>query len=275
MVLGNTAITRQRRPSLCGSVTSSSFLETDAAFSSLSPASETNSKKVSFEVPRSLLPDRKSNGNGLVQGPKDHVNPAWGRFAGNEWLTVLGCAAIVVFCPLLAVLSWVCLENFDGALFPTLYSFITTHPVEFVRIHFPRPSRGASVAYVAWLLFQAALYAWVPSPVGYGQRTPAGHLLPYRVNGIHAWVITHAMAVAATMAGALDPAIIAKNWPGLLVAANVYGYILAIFSYVKAHLFPTHEDDRKFSGVLHPFVCGDSIGINFGRFHGLRLLYGN
>lgn len=213
---------RQRRG---GSPPSSSSLESDS------------SKKVSFDVP---------SAKGVS---KDHVNPAWGRFAGNEWFTVVSSAAIVLICPVLAVLSSICLEFFDGALFPTVYTFLTTNPIEFIQLYAPRPTREASLAYVGWLLFQAVLYAVVPSPIGYGQRTPAGHLLPYRVNGIHVWVLTHVMAVAAVVAGVLDPAYIAKNWNGLMVAANVYGYVLSFFAYFKAILFPTHPNDRKFSGM--------------------------
>jgi 7-dehydrocholesterol reductase len=35
--------------------------------------------------------------------------------------------------------------------------------------------------HLTWLFFQAALYAFLPAQIGYGQRTPAGHLLPYKV----------------------------------------------------------------------------------------------
>lgn len=173
----------------------------------------------------------------------------------------MGCGAIVLFCPLLAILACICLKHFNGGLLPTLWAFMTTHPVAFIVRYAPRPTAGASMAYAGWLLFQAALYAWLPSPIGYGQRTPAGHLLPYRVNGIHAWVVTHAIAIATVCAGMLDPAVIAKNWEGLLVAANVYGYLLAVAAYLKAHFFPTHEADRKFSGTF--FLVGEP---EFSRF---------
>jgi hypothetical protein len=42
----------------------------------------------------------------------------------------------------------------------------------------------------------------------------------------------------------------AQNWAGLLVAANVYGYILPMFAYAKAHVAPSHAEDRKFSGEI-------------------------
>jgi len=45
-----------------------------------------------------------------------------------------------------------------------------------------------------------------------------------------------------------EPSIIAKNFGGLLVGANVYGYLLTLFAYAKAHIAPSHPGDRKFSG---------------------------
>ena len=35
--------------------------------------------------------------------------------------------------------------------------------------------------YFTWLSFQAILYAILPAKTGSGQRTPAGHILPYKV----------------------------------------------------------------------------------------------
>ncbi|KAG0639372.1 ergosterol biosynthesis ERG4/ERG24 family-domain-containing protein [Tuber brumale] len=290
MVLGHHSLTRQRRSSLCGLSSSNSFLDTDPAAPISSSATSTTItealiKKVPFDVPYTLLSDRhrataqthKPPPNKFVQPPPPtakHVNPAWGRFAGNEWVTVMGCGAIVLFCPLLALLACVCLKHFDGGLLPTLWAFMTTHPVEFIVRYAPRPTAGASAAYAGWLLFQAALYAWLPSPIGYGQRTPAGYLLPYRVNGIHAWVVTHVVSVVAVYAGMLDPAVIAKNWEGLLVVANVYGYLLAVVAYLKAHLFPTHEADRKFSGsMVYDFYMGIELNPRFGEWWDFKLFH--
>ncbi|PUU74558.1 ergosterol biosynthesis ERG4/ERG24 family-domain-containing protein [Tuber borchii] len=290
MVLGHHSLTRQRRSSLCSLSSSNSFLDTDPAAPISSPAvsttfTETVTKKVSFDLPYTLLSDRHWATAQTRKPPSDrfaqplpctakHVNPAWGRFAGNEWVTVMGCGAIVLFCPLLALLACICLKHFNGGLLPTLWTFMTTHPVAFIVRYAPRPTAGASMAYAGWLLFQAALYAWLPSPIGYGQRTPAGHLLPYRVNGIHAWVVTHAIAIATVCAGMLDPAVIAKNWEGLLIAANVYGYLLAVAAYLKAHFFPTHEADRKFSGsMVYDFYMGIELNPRFGEWWDFKLFH--
>lgn len=39
----------------------------------------------------------------------------------------------------------------------------------------------AAAIYMVWYLVQAAMYAWVPSKIGYGQKTLAGRQLPYKV----------------------------------------------------------------------------------------------
>jgi len=70
--------------------------------------------------------------------------------------------------------------------------------------------------------------------------------------------------------------VIYDNWGGLLIVANIYGYLLAIFSYVKAYLFPTHPKDRKFSGIaLYDLFMGiefnPRIGsLDFKLFHNGR-----
>lgn len=88
----------------------------------------------------------------------------------------------------------------------------------------------------------------LPGKIGYGQRTPAGHILPYVVNGLLAWTVTHVAYFVGSEVFHLYPSsLIHDHWGGLLVAANIYGYLLTLFSFVKAHLFPSHADDRKFS----------------------------
>jgi len=102
--------------------------------------------------------------------------------------------------------------------------------------------------YAVWISFQTCLYQLLPSKISIGQLTPAGNLLKYRTNGLLAWAVTHLLYALLVWKFGLDPAIIAKNWGGLLLAANVYGFILTAFAYVKARQNPTHNADVKFSG---------------------------
>jgi 7-dehydrocholesterol reductase len=115
----------------------------------------------------------------------------------------------------------------------------------------PKPSAFGFQLYFGWLLFQGLLYAVLPATIATGQRTPAGYLLQYKVNGLLAWFVSHALFISCSWGlGWFKPSIIFDNWGPLVVAMNVYGYFLAAFAYVKAHLFPTHAEDRKFSGSI-------------------------
>lgn len=220
----------------------------------------------------SALPPKNSDKKHDDGPPETHVNPSWGRFNGDSWLSVVGCGAIMLLCPILVIVFAIALSDFNGSITTTLWTMATQNPIEFAILYSPRPTMEAMLGYAAWVLFQAALYLWLPGQTGYGQRTPAGHLLPYRVNGIQAWVLTHALAAGAVYLGYLDGALIAKHWGGLMVAMNVYGYFLTGISYLKALVDPTHPDDRKFSGMcgLFHFNRGDAntglIAYIFSRF---------
>ena len=127
-------------------------------------------------------------------------------------------------------------------------------PILFFWNRGPKQDYQVHLYFGAWLLYQAALYQFLPTKLGVGQLTPAGHLLKYRTNGLLAWVITHVVFGVWALHGCVDAAIIARNWEPLIVTTNVFGFALAGFAYFKAHLFSTHEGDRKFSGKL--LTCG-------------------
>ncbi len=173
----------------------------------------------------------------------------WGRWAGGSWLVTTACGGITLLCPLLVIFLWIAMENFDGSLFATLSALWSTDLTSFAARFAPHSSVRAFIGYGSWLVFQAALYTLLPTKSGSGQLTPAGHLLQYNTNGLLAWALTHVLAVMAAVAGVFDPAVLAKHWEGLLVAANLYGFILSAFAFSKAYIAPTHPKDCKFSGM--------------------------
>ncbi|KAF8541847.1 ergosterol biosynthesis ERG4/ERG24 [Trichophaea hybrida] len=222
----------------------------------------------------STVHHRKPPSKSSLPAPKAHVNPSWGRFNVGTWSVTLGCGAIVAFCPILVIIYVIALFHFSGSLISTLSAIVSHGPLEFTLLYAPRFSAPALAGYAAWVLFQVFLYAFLPGQIGYGQRTPAGHLLPYRVNGLAAWATTHILYGGAVYMGVLDPAIIAKNWQGLVVAFNVYGYLLAAVAYVKAHVAPTHQDDLKFSGsIVYDYYMGIELNPRIGDWFDFKLFH--
>jgi 7-dehydrocholesterol reductase len=176
---------------------------------------------------------------------------SWGRRQHHgTWLHALGCASIMTFCPLLVIFYWIALSSFHGSLVAAWKAMWTVGPIRFVWSHAPQSDYRVHVAYAGYLLFQAGLYQFLPGKLSVGQITPAGHLLKYRTNGLFAWALTHLLFGAWILHGYVDPAIIARHYEPLLVTSNCYGFALPMLVYVKAHVFPTHARDRKFSGEL-------------------------
>lgn len=132
----------------------------------------------------------------------------------------------------------------------------------------------ALAIYMVWYTVQAIMYAVVPSKIGYGQKTLAGRELPYKLNGLTCYIITHIVFLSAVYLDVIQVSIIAQNWLGLFVAANFMGYFLTVFAYVKAHLFPCHPDDRKFSGsLLYDMFMGVEFNPRLGELWDFKLFH--
>lgn len=118
-----------------------------------------------------------------------------------------------------------------------------------------------------WIIFQAIL-SFLPDKItniipvykgGYrtGQPTPGGHILEYNINGFQSWLITHVLYIALSYLEIIDPAFVAKNWKNIFISANIIGFFLSIFAYIKAKILPTHESDVKFTGIFYyDFIMG-------------------
>ena len=195
----------------------------------------------------------------------------WGRTTEATWATAAGALCIVVLSPVWIVANWITLEYFGGSLSVFFSAISSDGLIPFIQQYAPRPSMVASIGYVCWLAFQATLYSRLPGPISMGQLTPAGNLLQYKTNGLLAWVVTHLLTVLAATFGFLDLALIANHWEGLLVAVNVYGMLLAAFCVIKAHVAPSHSNDRKFSGQS-PSIAAPGQGLTWHRILDIRLL---
>ena len=176
---------------------------------------------------------------------------AWGRSSAHRsWLHSLFSAAPVWFAPLVALSFFITLSQFDGSLSKFTAAVLQDGLLPVLVSHSPRFSFKGTLAVTCWIFLQAALFHFLPGPMNTGQRTPAGHLLAYRTNGLWAWIVTHLLFATLCWYGVLDPGFVPRNWGGLVAAMNLAGFLVSAFAYVKAYLMPTHSDDRKFTGTL-------------------------
>ena len=220
---------------------------------------------------RSTLIQRK---NAAAQSkPKDSEedrNKAtnWGRSWNISFLTTFFMFSLLVFCPILVAGFLISCTSFQCSIQDTVLYTMKFGIVDLYNNYFPKPTTLGFQLYYGWLLFQAAMYMIIPAKIGYGQMTPAGYKLPYCVNGLRVWIITHVLYLTMSVGlGWFKASIIADNWGALFIAANSYGYALTAFSYIKAHLFPSHPADRKFSNSkLYDLFMGIEFNPRIGSF---------
>ena len=196
--------------------------------------------------------------NTAITGKRRDSHPAaqqvkWGRTSNAGQNHNLSALFLITMPVLLVHLNWVALEHFNGSLSAEIGPITSQGLIKFARSYFPQPSTAGFLGYGAWILLQALLYNYLPGKLCFGQRTPGGHLLSYTTNGVTAWAVTHLLYLAASVLGIIDPALVAKHWPGLFVAADIYGFLVAILAQLRGYWAPTYPEDCKRTGewLLH------------------------
>ncbi|THC93032.1 hypothetical protein EYZ11_007486 [Aspergillus tanneri] len=166
------------------------------------------------------------------------------------------------------------MELFDASVVQTLRVLLEEGPSRFMSRFSHTPKSLIVAGYLGWVAFQCLLYAQLPGRICQGQTTPAGYLLGYRANGLFAFGISILVAINLSVGKFVDPTIIAVEWESLLLVGNVYGFLLCILFYVKANVWPSHPEDRKFTGsIFYDLYMGVELNPRFGRLWDMKLFH--
>ena len=195
----------------------------------------------------------------------------WGRASKVNLGTLISSAAIPLLTPFIALYFFISAFYFNCSLLAPL----TTPPSDWIS-KLPPFSWIAFGFILGWIGFQMLL-ACLPDILhllfkGYrggliqGSITPAGNQLTYNINGLQAWVISHiAFILGAFYFEWFSPAILFDHWGSIFITANLIGWSLALFVYLKAYRFPSYANDRKFSGSrLYDFYMGIELNPRLG-----------
>jgi 7-dehydrocholesterol reductase len=201
----------------------------------------------------------------------------WGRTSSpNIWSQ--GTMWTLFFtAPLFTSLALITMQKYDGSIL-ALYKNVG---LEDFTIDIGDLWTVSQIAGI-WLLLQYVLALLpdvlhhLPIPyrggVQYGNATPAGHTLPYRINGLQAFIITHLLFACSVWYGWIRPAYIVDKGLEAFYVANIFGYALTFLVYIKAHVFSSHPKDNKYSGSrLYDLIMGVELnprlfGIDFKLF---------
>lgn len=187
-----------------------------------------------------------------LRAPQQHTQTAahsWGRHNSPNGLTILSTISIMLFCPILVMIFHLACASYQGSLFSLGEHFLSAPSTVFRELFPPLSSRGLLIG-VSWTVLQVLLWFAVPSPKSSGSRTPAGNLLQYPMNGLRIFAINHLLFALGVASGFFKGSIFYDHRGDLIALANIYGVLLATFCFVKAHLLPSHPEDRKFSGSI-------------------------
>lgn len=203
----------------------------------------------------------------------------WGRTSQVSVISFIGTLGILLFTPFMVFFFYVAVMHFGGSLTEPAALILRGHMTlaDFWALC-PALSYQAFFIFGVWFALQLGFYylpdilhAFLPNYVGgacQGAVTPAGNQLTYQINGLQAWFLSHLLFVMATaLFGWFSASIIFDHWGSLLWVVNIVGYAVAIFAYIKAYRFPSHPEDRKFSGnFLYDFYMGVELNPRIGDF---------
>ena len=208
-----------------------------------------------------------------VNGHKEDgtANWQWGRAQSGNVMDSVGAAFMMLVPPFFTLFLIRSCHHNKCALRDTLADVVSGR-VDWSWI--PVPTATTWAIYIVWFAIHVAAYYFVPGPTGYGQPTPAGHTLKYKVNGWNIWWLTHGALVAAVYLNVLDPKLIQMEWERMWTVLNIVGYFWTFFAYFKAYHFPSHADDRKFSGsTLYDLFMGIEANPRFGDWFDFKLFF--
>jgi 7-dehydrocholesterol reductase len=204
----------------------------------------------------------------------------WGRAEKASSFTFLSALGLMIFAPLMVFYFHIAITHFHGSLWAPIAQFqrgeLTLN--SYLGL-LPAFSMKACLLWLGWLTFQFVLAQYMPDYLNrvlpsyrggklLGGVTPLGNRLPYKVNGLQVWVVTHVLFITGGFVfGLFSPTVIVDNWGGLLWAVNITGYLLAFYVFIKAHLFPSRPVElKKSQNLLYDFYMGMELNPRIRSF---------
>ncbi len=200
----------------------------------------------------------------------------WGRAWAVEMKTAISSLLILTLTPLMVFYFYICAFFYDCALTAPIMELVSGNlTLSSVWEKIPSFSTHALAVFACWYLLQLFLalipdyfhriIKWYKGGKLLGAVTPAGNQLPYNINGLQAWSVSLTLFLLGWIFNIFSPTIIFDNWGGLLIIANIVGFSLAIFTYIKAFIFPSYINDRLITGnPLYDFYMGVELNPRLG-----------
>lgn len=223
--------------------------------------------RVSVKEEISSNDERDIKKDGVENDQKATLSAIPGIGSSDFFVSIMGCFMLIW--PILFVLFvQFTMRYFSGSMQAAAVEiYISGNLLKYIYKVFTAISSEAFLLYAAWITLQVILYMIVPGKEGFGQPTPSGRVLKYKVNGMNCWIVTHILILSCVKLGLFRGSILYDNWLAILLLANISGLTLTIFVYIKAHIAPSHAEDCRFSGsFFYDLFMGVEHNPRFGDF---------
>eukprot|EP00741_Cyanophora_paradoxa_P006962 tig00001065_g6735.t1 len=196
----------------------------------------------------------------------------WGKPVSGECGGTFGVLLLMLCAPILVIYFFISHKAFDCSMIePALqFSKIVDYVTEQYRIEQAAGWANmlrAFYIWAGWYAFQIFLWFAMPSPIAYGDTTPKGHKLPYRVNGLRCMLFSVALfSLCSFQLNLFSATIIYDHWGYMLVIANIFGYTLTVLAYIKSYVAPTNDDIKRSGNVPYDMLWGVELNPRFGNF---------
>jgi 7-dehydrocholesterol reductase len=175
----------------------------------------------------------------------------FGEADGGWFRSLFMPSALIVLAPGLIILPWIAAVHHGGSLLA-----MVKDPAS-ILAHWPLPSWTALGLFCIWGALQLLLMLLLPGRAHRGPITPMGERPTYKLNGVSAFVVTHALWWLCGYRLALfDPAVVYAHLGPLLMTTSLFALVFCGFLYFKGSRFPSSRDAGKSGNPIWDFYWG-------------------
>ncbi len=180
---------------------------------------------------------------------------------------------LVLACPFAVVFIWYCCSLYDGSL----WRMVTQISLARLAHDWPWPTVAAAKIVGAFAALELVLMIALPGKRYFGPVTPAGERMVYKINGLFAWVVTHALLyVGAFRLHWFNPGIVYDHFGSIIMTLNLFALLFCVFLYIKGAYFPSGKDAGTSGNIIFDYYWGTELhprvlGFDLKQFANCRL----
>jgi 7-dehydrocholesterol reductase len=188
---------------------------------------------------------------------------------GHVFRTSIGPLLLMLVTPPAAVLFWIVCEHLHGSL----SELLTVAGWQTVVAHFPRPTWKAVEILLLFAALQTVLLLVLPGKRFEGPLTPNGNRPVYKLNGIAAWIVTHALFFGCSYGLGLFNAGIAHEHLGpMLIVLDCFALVFCLGLYFKGRFAPSSKDRSVTGNFLWDYYWGVELQPTVGPINLKQLI---